>query len=393
MKIKKAVIAFIILAFISPVFFSIMLFMQIMSAFGTEGALKSADYMSGEQTAIHRSLQEVMTPYYEDLREELAEQRIQLSIKYAEVIYPEKKPGDDSTEEDTEEEPDVIYPVVMRRINYIPENVMIAYLLMNDGINSKTAEINKWKLKSFINQISEIKESVVINAEGSKVYWLENELWTLNEITNHFFGDEDDKERFLIMCEAYGEYFDVVASTLILTDDSEVTDNSIITSMSNVPLYLQYDAAWKDVPYGNGTLKNNGCCPTCLAMVFSYFQGRNIYPTEIVAWSGSKYYVSGAGTSWSIFEPAGKQWGVPCTNIGKNETKMLDALQNGKIIIASMGPGTFTKGGHLIVLTGITASGKITVNDPNDSKIKNHIGTEFAVSLILRECKNMWVFG
>lgn len=44
---------------------------------------------------------------------------------------------------------------------------------------------------------------------------------------------------------------------------------------------------------------------------------------------------------------------------------MVDALQNGKLIISSQGPGLFTTGGHFIVLTGIDSDGGISVNDPN----------------------------
>ena len=68
------------------------------------------------------------------------------------------------------------------------------------------------------------------------------------------------------------------------------------------------------------------------------------------------------------------------------------ALSQGKLVVASMGPGTFTRGGHFIVLTGITDDGKIKVNDPNDNSSKQHINQAFAVSLILRESKAMWVF-
>ena len=84
---------------------------------------------------------------------------------------------------------------------------------------------------------------------------------------------------------------------------------------------------------------------------------------------------------------------MKCTNIGKNQTLLLEALKDGKPVIASMGPGTFTKGGHFIVLSGVTLDGKIMVKDPNDSASKNHANTGFDVSLILRESKNMWVCG
>ena len=126
-------------------------------------------------------------------------------------------------------------------------------------------------------------------------------------------------------------------------------------------------------------------------MVLSYLRQEIIYPDDVAGWAGNKYYVNGAGTAWSIFPVVYAKWGVRCTDIGKSQELLISALREGKPVIASMGPGTFTKGGHFIVLSGITADGKIKVNDPNDSALKNHINTRFEVSLILREAKNMWV--
>lgn len=392
----KKVIWVIIISSVVPLGFSILLFMEVMSAFGAEGVLKSPECMKGEQTKIYASIQEIMVPYYEELRGELADERRRSRDAHVKVVYPqiEEEDSNDSTETETEApNPIYIWPTVLRRINYIPENVIISYLLMNDGIDIKNASVNRWKLNSFIERISENRERLVVDAEEKKTYWVENRLLTINEIADNCFSNESDKKKFFIMCDAYGEYFEIKNPTVILEDDSEVDIAIEIESMSNVPLYLQYDSTWKNVSYGNGTIGRNGCCPTCLAMVFSYFHGRGIYPTEVVAWAGSRYYVSGEGTTWSIFEPAAAHWNISCVNIGKDAEKMADALRQGKLVVASMGPGTFTKGGHFIVLTGITESGKIKVNDPNDSTMKNHAAMEFAVSLIIRECKNLWVFG
>jgi hypothetical protein len=44
--------------------------------------------------------------------------------------------------------------------------------------------------------------------------------------------------------------------------------------------------------------------------------------------------------------------------------RIIDALADGKLVIALMGPGHFTTGGHFIVLRGVTSEGKILVSDP-----------------------------
>ena len=46
-------------------------------------------------------------------------------------------------------------------------------------------------------------------------------------------------------------------------------------------------------------------------------------------------------------------------------------------MISSQRPGLFTSGGHFIVLRGLTADGKVLVNDPNDSDSKNYVSRAF----------------
>ena len=389
---KKAV-GILLLAMITPFLMFAFCFMEIMSAFETDGVLMSPQYVEEEQTTVFGALQEAMQPYYEELRISLAEKREETIALYTTTYERETEVEKQNGKIEIKTETIIVKPTVIRKMTYIPENLMIAYLLLQDGMETKTGTIDKEKLSVFLSDISSIICRKEQNADGTEIYWVENKLLTVSEIAEIYFSKETDKTQFLLTCEAYGEYFDTAQSVIIFENGEEQITGTFLEQLSEVPLYLQYDSAWGTVSYGNGTIKRNGCCPTCLAMVFSYFRGETIYPNHITAWSGNNYYVNEAGTAWSIFQPAGEQWGVPCTNIGKDREQMQQALSNGKLIIASMGPGTFTKGGHFIVLTGITETGKIRVNDPNDSSIKKHSQMEFAISLILRECKNMWVFG
>ena len=375
------IIGIIVLIFFMPVLLLIGLFLYIMSAFAPDGVLKSPTYFDGANSAIYSSLQVVTQPYYEELKEEMKERRKEI-IKNNTYEY-------EITDENGEIKTVTVEPTVNRRIHYIPESLIIAYLIMENGIDTKNATINENMATAFLHSISYIEEI----DQGNNTFLIENRILTEEEIADSYFTDESDRTKFLVTSNAYGEYFDVAETKVVMDDNSETPEGVIYSaSLANVPLYLQYDITWGTQAYGNGTIKKNGCCPTCLAMVFSYLCQQNIYPNDVTAWAGNRYYVNGAGTSWSIFAPAATQWGVKCTNIGKSQNSMVEALGNGKIIIASMGPGTFTKGGHFIVLTGITEDGKIKVNDPNDSGTKRHSEKAFEQSLIIRECKNMWVF-
>lgn len=159
-----------------------------------------------------------------------------------------------------------------------------------------------------------------------------------------------------------------------------------------IPLYLQYQQPWRGIKFGDGTISTSGCSITSIAMVVSYLKGEAIYPNQIAAWAGYRYHVKGQGASHTIFPAAARQWGVSCTVLGKNMNSVVMALSEGKPVIASMGKGTFTKGGHIIVLRGITEDGKILVNDPNDNSKKQHFNKSFDIGLIKREAKAFWSY-
>ena len=69
------------------------------------------------------------------------------------------------------------------------------------------------------------------------------------------------------------------------------------------------------------------------------------------------------------------------------------ALSEGHPVISSQSPGLFTGGGHFIVLRGITADGKILVNDPNDNDRKQYLNRQFDMySEIDCTSRNYWIF-
>lgn len=159
-----------------------------------------------------------------------------------------------------------------------------------------------------------------------------------------------------------------------------------------IPLYYQYQEPWRGIKFGGGTISTSGCSVTSMAMVFSYLKDESIYPDQLAAWAGNRYYVPGVGADHNIFPDAAKKWGIHCSTLGVNMNSVVNALSEGRPVIASMNRGTFTLRGHFIVLRGITEDGKILVNDPNDNASKQFFNRSFDVSLIKRESKQFWAF-
>ena len=102
-------------------------------------------------------------------------------------------------------------------------------------------------------------------------------------------------------------------------------------------------------------------------MVASYLTGSTITPVDAVAWCGNSYYKPGAGTYWSYFQAACEHFGCGSVTQTTDANAVLQALSEGRPVISSQGPGLCTSAGHFIVLRGLTADGKVLVNDPNDS--------------------------
>lgn len=148
--------------------------------------------------------------------------------------------------------------------------------------------------------------------------------------------------------------------------------------------YYQYNY---NQHYGCGTIATDGCGPTSLAMVLTYLLGREITPIE-TSEKGDGTYTCAKGTYWSYFEAMANEYGVNCEQKSATNQNIIDSLKDGKTIIAIMGPGHFTSGGHFIVLRGIDDDGKIIVADPNNEERSKQT---WDVNIISDESSNLWV--
>lgn len=123
---------------------------------------------------------------------------------------------------------------------------------------------------------------------------------------------------------------------------------------------------------------------TGMSIVVSTFTGTNVDPIEMAEWSYENgYYCPGGGSYHSLIPKAAEHWGL-FVDMSLEGEDVADALAEGKLVVALMSKGHFTKSGHFIVLRGITPEGKVLVADPASLKRSNQ---EWDLSLILKEAK------
>lgn len=129
-----------------------------------------------------------------------------------------------------------------------------------------------------------------------------------------------------------------------------------------------YDQTDYKEPYGSfGTIATHGCGPTAMAIVVSSLLNAEHNPVELTKYACSNGYCTSGGTKHDFFAAAAKKYGLTIKQVSReNSDEVLAALSGGKsIIIAIMGPGTFTSDGHFITLTGSDGN-QVFVHDPNN---------------------------
>ncbi len=160
-------------------------------------------------------------------------------------------------------------------------------------------------------------------------------------------------------------------------------------SLDTVPLFLQWDERWGYHLYGGNLLAVTGCGPTCLSMVAVYFTGNvSLTPAYIADMAENNgYYVEGVGTDWSMMTQGAAVLGISGQQITIDD--IYPVLESGGVIIASVGPGHFTKGGHFIVLAGVRDGG-IIINDPNS---KANSQKFWQLDEFSNEIMSLWAYG
>lgn len=149
--------------------------------------------------------------------------------------------------------------------------------------------------------------------------------------------------------------------------------------------YLQTDTHWANISYSapgeSTTIGKAGCGPTAAAMVVATLSDLTITPKEAAAWSLTNGYKAlKQGTYYSFFTAYGRKHGLVWQQLnGSNlrnlsasaakphHDKAAQAVRDGHMVIACMGPGNWTSSGHYILWWGLEGS-TVYINDSASTK-------------------------
>ena len=133
-------------------------------------------------------------------------------------------------------------------------------------------------------------------------------------------------------------------------------------------VYSQKDERWASHPYGSAKIGPSGCGPTSMAMIVATLSDKTVTPdqTADVGFANGSF-LEGVGTKHlPLVKSASEKWGLKYVDIrSQSLDAAIDVVKAGGLVYMSgSGPAPFTKGGHVIVMRGVTEDGKIIIADP-----------------------------
>ena len=150
--------------------------------------------------------------------------------------------------------------------------------------------------------------------------------------------------------------------------------------------YFQHDIKWGGMDYSapgeKTTIAKAGCGPTCAAMVIASLKDPSVTPAVTAEWSKAHgYKACKQGTYYSYFVPQLAEYGIKAEQVNtaniykkanktaeKAHNRALEAVYNGKWVIACMGPGNWTGSGHFVLWYRVNGIGEVMIHDPASAK-------------------------
>ena len=153
-----------------------------------------------------------------------------------------------------------------------------------------------------------------------------------------------------------------------LTEVLEEDGKQLLTGGAvTVTYFCQSDETWAEQPYGTDTIGPYGCGPTAMAMAVASMTDTDTDPAQMASWAVDHgYWARRSGSYHSIVQGIAEDFGLEATAFtGRTPDELRRALHSKDMLVALMGKGHFTTGGHFILIRGMTLSGDVLVADPN----------------------------
>lgn len=183
-----------------------------------------------------------------------------------------------------------------------------------------------------------------------------------------------------------------------MTGIASLGDVTFRDGATEVVYFNQLDERYCNEPYGTDHIGGYGCGPTAMSIVVSSLTGDTVDPVEMAKWAYEHgHWCSKSGSYHSLIPGAAGHWNLTVEGCTSSEPqRILDALAEGKLVVALMTKGHFTSSGHFIVLRGVQDE-KILVADPSSY---NRSQKTWDLSIILSEASRsataggpFWIIG
>lgn len=212
----------------------------------------------------------------------------------------------------------------------------------------------------------------------------------VSSVKGFFGGDTKLQKEVEEFQKKYGTIQEIDSYEAGYTEGLHKDYSSIVFSSAagDIKYENQLDIKFKGKTIGSTSdlVHGYGCGLTSLSMAVSTLSKGEVTVEEIGDFLSSRgLYVEGAGTTHIGISRAAREYGLSCSAVERDRDSLYKSLESGNLVIALMGPGTFTSGGHFILLRGLTESGKVLVVDPNSLDKSEK---EWDIDLIVEEAYN-----
>jgi len=186
------------------------------------------------------------------------------------------------------------------------------------------------------------------------------------QLVQRVAAQEPPEEQFAASPEIWIDHASVADETMTKFELSG--QKELLTGGSrDIVYYNQWDEAWSEHPFGSDRIGGYGCGPTVMAMAVSSLTEQTMIPADMACWAKENHYwAKKRGSYLSIVEGGALAFGMHAEAVqGLNAERLRQELASGKLMVALMSKGHFTKSGHFILLRGATLDGGILVADPS----------------------------